>query len=538
MRSTDYPAGFSPDWQVPDPSQMSPLQLAGQIAQVQVPGDSCTPEVAAFVARYQVGSVILFSGNVSAPDQAFAFTRGLQEAAAAASLPPLLIAIDQEGGAASVVQQGVSHPPFLMGIGATGDIAHAAAVGRVLAREVRAMGFHWLFAPVLDVNCNPANPVIGPRSFGSDPDLVGRMGAAFIQAVQAEGVLACGKHFPGHGDTSKDSHLDLPALPHGRERLEAVELKPFRMAMAAGLDSLMTAHVVFPAIDPEGVPATLSRRVLTGLLREEMGYEGLLITDSMVMNAINEHYGMEEAAVRAVLAGADMVMALGGTDRAARTIEALARSIESGVIPRARAEEAVRRVLAAKGRYLREGPTGAGSAGRTFSVQPGDLAVCDSAEHRALVDGAAQAAVSAISGAMPRLAVGERVLVLAPERVERPMSLDYSAPLDDLVAALRGHGVLADGLDTGMDPGPERVAELAEQADRYDAVVLCCTEKAALPAGLKALADRLADHPRLIMVGLGSPYPVAGYAVAVCSYGRFQPSCRALARALAGEVKG
>lgn len=538
MQNATHPAGFSPDWQAPDPSRMSPLQLAGQMTQIQVPGTGCTPEIAAFLASHQVGSVILFSGNVSTPVQAAAFTRALQEAAAAAQLPPLLLAIDQEGGAASVVQQGVSHPPFLMGIGAAGDTAHAAAAGRVLAREVRAMGFHWLFAPVLDVNCNPANPVIGPRSFGSDPDLVGRMGAAFIQAAQAEGVLACGKHFPGHGDTSKDSHLDLPTLPHGRERLEAVELKPFRMAMAAGLGSLMTAHVVFPAIEPEGVPATLSRRVLTGLLREEMGYEGLLVTDSMVMNAIKENYGVEEAAIRAVLAGADMVMALGGLDRAAATIEALARAIADGTIPRMRAEEAVRRVLAAKSRYLREGPAGGsgGGAGAPAWVQPGDVAVCDSPEHRALVDAACRAAVRPVAGEMERLAPGERVLVLAPERVERPMSLDYSAPLADLVAALRDRWVAADGRDTGMDPAPGRVAELATGAERYDAILLCCTEKAVMPTGLQALARRLAFHPRLIMVGLGSPYPVAGYPKAVCAYGRFRPSCRALVQLLTGEV--
>ena len=556
MPTTAHPAGFAPDWQVPDPSRMSPLELAGQMTQIQVPGQACTPETAAFLARYRVGSVILFSGNVATPAQAAAFTRGLQEAAVAAGLPPLLLAIDQEGGAASVVQQGVSHPPFLMGIGASGDPAFAEAAGRVLAREVRAMGFHWLFAPVLDVNCNPANPVIGPRSFGSDPNLVASMGAAFVQAVQAEGVLACGKHFPGHGDTSLDSHLALPVLPHDRDRLEAVELWPFWMAMAVGLGSLMTAHVVFPAIEPEGVPATLSRRVLTGLLREEMGYDGLVITDSMVMNAIKEHYGTAEAAVRAVLAGADMVMALGDLDRAATTIEALAAAIADGTIPRERAEESVRRVLAAKDRYLREGPAAREAAGtggeaprrghgyaaaweqpggRAAWVQPGDVSVCDSAEHRAVVEVLCQAAVRPVNGELPRLRAGERVLVLAPERVERPMSLDFSSPLADLVAALQSRGVRAEGRDTGMDPDPQRVAALVQGADGFDAVLVCCTEKAALPDGLRALADRLEGHPGRAMISMGSPYPVAEYPVAVCCHGRFRPSCEALARVLTGE---
>ncbi|MBP2019609.1 beta-N-acetylhexosaminidase [Symbiobacterium terraclitae] len=544
MQTTAHPAGFAREWRVPDPAEMTPEQLAGQMVQIQVPGRACTPETAAFLARYRVGSVILFSGNVATPAQAAAFTRGLQEAAAAAGLPPLLLAIDQEGGAASVVQQGVSHPPFLMGIGATGDARSAAAAGRVLAREVRAMGFHWLFAPVLDVNCNPANPVIGPRSFGSDPDLVGRMGAAFVRAVQAEGVLACGKHFPGHGDTSLDSHLDLPSLPHGRERLEAVELKPFRMAIEAGLGSLMTAHVVFPAIEPEGVPATLSRRVLTDLLRDEMGYDGLLITDSMVMNAIKEHYGTAEAAVRAVLAGADMVMALGDLDRAATTLEALAAAIAHGTIPRERAEASVRRVLAAKDRFLRPRPPagdaaqpGAGAEPHRNAagwVQPGDVAVCDSPEHRAVVADLCLAAVRPVCGELPRLKPGERVLVLAPERVERPMSLDFSAPLADLVEALRSCGVRADGRDTGMDPDPQRAAALVRGAAAYDAVLVCCTEKAELPGGIRMLADRLAGHPGRILVSLGSPYPVAGYPVAVCSHGRFRPSCEALARALTG----
>jgi beta-N-acetylhexosaminidase len=504
---------------------MTARDLAGQMVQIQVPGQECTPETAAFLEKYRVGSVILFSGNVYEPAQAAKFTGGLQEAARKAGLPPLLIAIDQEGGGAQTVQQGVSHPPFMMGIGDAGDEAHAAAAGKVLARELRGMGFNWLFAPVLDVNCNPLNPVIGPRSFSGDPDVVARMGVAFFEAAEAEGVLACGKHFPGHGDTSRDSHLDLPFLGHDRERLHAVELKPFKAVMAAGIGSLMTAHVVFPALEPTGVPATLSHTVLTGLLREELGYDGLLVTDSMVMKAIDENYGIADAAVRAVLAGADMVMALGGLDRAAETVEALTAAIESGAIPRERAAEAVRRIQKAKERICRE---------QEGWVRYGDTTVCDCDEHRALVDAACRVAVRPVTTAgMPRLAPAERVLVLAPEKVERPMAIDYSTPLPHLVTALRTLGVDAVGADTGMNPDDARVAELVREAAGAATVILCCTEKASLAPGLATLAGRLSkEQVRLIMVSLGGPYAVETYPNAVCAYGRFEPSCRALAAAL------
>jgi beta-N-acetylhexosaminidase len=243
-----------------------------------------------------------------------------------------LIALDQEGGAV-VRATWVPAPPSAMSLGAADDPALARSVGAAVARAVRSLGFNWNFAPVLDLNNNPHNPVIAERSFGADPKRATEIAMAWMDGSESEGVACCVKHFPGHGDTHVDSHRDLPRVDKPLEELEQFEFAPFRMA-APHAPAVMTAHIVYPALDPE-YPATMSRPILTGVLRERFGFEGVIITDGMDMHAIAHRYGAGHAAVNALVAGADMVMAIGSRETQEETVAAIAEAIQSGELPMA-----------------------------------------------------------------------------------------------------------------------------------------------------------------------------------------------------------
>ncbi|MWG35002.1 glycoside hydrolase family 3 protein [Halomarina oriensis] len=349
--------------------ELSPRELAGQLV-VSLPQFLSESEQRRIFAEYGVGAAIVRTPNN--PAYMAAFTNRLQEYAAASSAGlPLLVTGDFADGSASSMplqtgdlpptardgSQGGTAFPTAMALGATGDPANARTAAAVTARELRAMGVHWNFAPVADVNTTPENPVIGVRSFGERPERVGAFVTAAVEGYRGGGaddrVLATAKHFPGHGDTTVDSHSGLPVVDADRETLDEVHLPPFERAIEAGVDSIMTAHVVTEALDDER-PATLSPAVLTGLLREELGYDGLIVTDSMDMAGVKDGWGREEAAVRAIAAGADVLIAVSKGENAfeeqVRTVEAIAEAIWSGDLPAERVEAALRRVLDAKRR--------------------------------------------------------------------------------------------------------------------------------------------------------------------------------------------
>src|SRR6266699_1910084 len=260
---------------------------------------------------------------------------------------PLLVGADFERGAAMRLDEGTSFPTA-MAVAAGGESKDAYTMGKVTALEARAVGVHWVYAPVADVNNNPGNPIINTRSFGENPQRVGEFVSAFIKGVEENGGLATAKHFTGHGDTAADSHIDLPVIPANRERLESLELIPFRAAIASGVGSIMTGHLSIPALEPDAnTPATLSSNILTGLLRKELGFEGLVVTDAMDMGGITVRYAPGEAAVRAVAAGADCVLMPPVPDAA---FEALQAAVKSGRISKQRLDESVRRILQAKAR--------------------------------------------------------------------------------------------------------------------------------------------------------------------------------------------
>lgn len=328
------------------------LTLREQIGQMLLFGWQSDTQADALVDEFAVGGIIFMGRNIGTAQETRERITRFQAQAKARELPPLLITVDQEGG--RVQRLAAPHfptRPAAREIGLTGDPQRAREAAREIGQELAALGFNGDFAPVLDVDNNPRNPVIGDRSYGPDPEQAALLGAAAVCGFQEDaGIFACGKHFPGHGDTDTDSHHALPRIPHDRTRLDQIELVPFRAAIAAGLSAIMTAHILFPALDADR-PATLSPAILTGLLRGEMDFDGLIITDDLEMHGVAAAWGAAEAAVLAVQAGADILLCChtGDTQRAIQA--ALMQAVETGRLPLSRLEESCRRIARAKARW-------------------------------------------------------------------------------------------------------------------------------------------------------------------------------------------
>ncbi|WP_369411300.1 glycoside hydrolase family 3 protein [Deinococcus betulae] len=305
---------------------MTPLPKPGALLMVDIPGPVLDDSTAAHLREHGIRSVCLFGKNVQSAAQLRALCADLR----AVMGDGALIALDHEGGA--IVRPDFwPFAPGAMTLGMADDPALTEAVSAALARQLRSVGINWNFAPVLDVNVSPANPVIAERAYGADPTLVTRQGRAALAGHARAGVAACVKHFPGHGDTTLDSHLALPTVHKSLPELDQTELAPFR-ALLHQAPAVMTAHIIYPALDAQH-PATLSHPVLTGLLRQAWGYEGVIVTDSMGMQAIDGHYGRGEAAVLALQAGADLVMALGRREAQDATLAAVAQALQDGRLP-------------------------------------------------------------------------------------------------------------------------------------------------------------------------------------------------------------
>jgi len=328
---------------------MNLQEQIGQLFMLGFDGTTVSPEWADLQSRHKPGGMILFARNLEDPAQIIELTNGLQTRSPHSSL---LIAIDQEGGRVSRLPKGFTIFPPCGVIGACHSEELAYAAASVTAAELRAVGVNMNMAPVLDVHSNPDNPIIGDRAYGSEPDIVAELGLAAVRGFQGKGVVACGKHFPGHGDTSADSHKELPVVKASAEVLFERELPPFRHTIANGLASIMTAHVVYPALDAQR-PATLSPAILTDLLREQLGFDGVIVTDDLEMHAISDHHGIGDAAVQAFLAGADMLLICKDRDRAVTAMDAVRKAVENGTIARDRLEASLRRIMQLKRKFLR-----------------------------------------------------------------------------------------------------------------------------------------------------------------------------------------
>ncbi len=327
---------------------MIPQDQIGQLFMIGFDGTTLSADLASFIKEYQPGGIILFSRNLESAEQIVDLTNDLQRCSPHS---PLLISIDQEGGRVSrLPKEFTIFPPCeVLGQCHSSELAYAAAA--TTAKELAAVGINMNMSPVLDVNSNPTNPVIGDRAFGTTPDRVSEMGLATIGGLQDNRVIACGKHFPGHGDTASDSHKELPVVAASRDHLERIELPPFRRAIAGVVATMMTAHVQYQALD-EQRPATLSSTIISKLLRQELYYDGVVLTDDLEMHAIIDHYGIGDAAVLAIQAGCDMPLICKDRNRVVTAMQAVDKAVMSSDISPQRLAQSLARIRRLKDHYL------------------------------------------------------------------------------------------------------------------------------------------------------------------------------------------
>jgi len=328
---------------------MSLEEKIGQLVLVGLEGYEIDDHTKCLIRDYHVGGFILFRRNIRDAGQMLTILNSLKEANAANKVP-LFLSIDEEGGRISRLPQEFLKLPAAGKIGSVNDADLSYQIGSIIGEILKALGINMNFAPVLDINSNPRNPVIGDRSFGAEAKTVSKLGIAAMKGLQEQGIIPVVKHFPGHGDTDIDSHVGLPVLKHDLSRLKSLELKPFNAAIENKAEGIMIAHILLPELDAQA-PASLSKPIITGLLREQMNYDGVVITDDLTMGAITDNYEIGAAAVKAVLAGSDIVLVCHGYENGERVLRALTEAAKSGLIPAERIEESLYRILSLKKKY-------------------------------------------------------------------------------------------------------------------------------------------------------------------------------------------
>jgi len=507
-------------------------QKVGQLFMCGFHGQRVDEQITRLIQDYHVGGVIYFRRNVESVEQLTRLSAELQRMAAKSSELPLMISVDQEGGmVARIDKDGVTRVPGNMALGATDNPDYTYQCARILGDELKRIGIDMNLAPVLDVNNNALNPVIGVRSYGENAEKVAAHGAAAITGYQSRGIAATAKHFPGHGDTAVDSHLGMVTVPYGRERLEQVELLPFRQAIEAGVDAIMTAHVIFPAIEPEPIPATLSRSVLHGLLREEMGFEGIIITDCLEMHAISKPYGVAKAAVRAVKAGADLILVSHTLDEQIAAIEAVADAVRHGEIDEQIIDQALERVVNWKQERCGDQPSEPSSMTDSFSSVQNDVL---------LHEIACQSITVVHNDGLLPLKPEQNVFVVWPEVVQRtevdePWS--HSDSLGRVLGQFRNH-VREYKITT--QPSYDEAERILQSMMEGDQVIVCTyTSAGVLPKGQRNIIERLSEKHSLIVVALRNPYDLLEIprpGAYVCTYENTPAVVRGLSLMITGEL--
>jgi len=536
--------------------QLSLEQRVGQMFMCGFHGQHADEQINQLIRDYHVGGVIYFRRNVESVDQINRLSADLQAIAAKAGELPLMISVDQEGGmVARIDKEGVTQVPGNMALGATGNPNYTLECAQILGHELKSIGIDMNLAPVLDVNNNVLNPVIGVRSYGENAESVAAHGAAAIKGYQSRGVAATAKHFPGHGDTAVDSHLGMVTVPHERNRLEQVELLPFRRAIEAGVDAIMTAHVIFPAIEPEPIPATLSRKVLTGLLREEMGFDGIIITDCLEMHAISKPYGVAEAAIRAVEAGADLILVSHTLQDQISAVEAVVEAVRTGRVDEATINQALERIISWKAARCGQWEhtfvsmevddavsDGSDEDGITFSTKEKGESSRSLASIESRLDEIASSSITVVQndGLLP-LNPEKNVYVIWPEVVQRTEVDEPWSHTDSLGVALSQLRGGVRELKITTQPTYDEAEQILKDVSEEDQIIVCTyTSAGHLPKGQHHLVQKLSEKYSLIVVALRNPYdlleiPTPGSYV--CTYENTPAVVRALSLVLTGELQ-
>jgi beta-N-acetylhexosaminidase len=504
--------------------------LVGARLLLSFEGATAPNELLARIAAQRPAGVTIFRHlNACPPAQLRALIDQLQAAALAAGAPPLLICADQETGQLQAIP-GVTPFPGNLALGAAGDPELARRVGFALGRELAAIGVNVNYAPVCDVNVNPANPVIGARAFGENPAAVGAMAAALIAGLQSAGVAATAKHFPGHGDTAVDSHDAAPLLPHGRARLDAVELAPFRAAVAAGARLVMAGHLAVPALAGAApTPATFAAPILRDLLRGELGFAGVTVSDSLNMGGAGQGVALAAICERAAAAGMDLLLLQHTPAEESAAYAGLVAAARAGRLDGGELAAAAARVAALR-------------AWAAAQPRP-ELDVVGCAEHAALAAEVAGRAITVVrdeARLLPlRLPAGARVAVVTPQPADLTPADTSSYERADLAAAVRRYHPGAEAHPAPADPADAEVAQLRAALRGCDLAIVATINAWQQPGQAALVRALLADGVPTVVAALRLPYDLAAFPAAptfVCAYSILPPALDALAAALWGAA--
>ena len=503
--------------------EMTIKEMLGQKLIFGFHGTELSPEFISLIREYKIGNVILFLRNVASADQLRTLCSQIQKLILEETGYPAFIVIDQEGGMVTRLPQDAVNVPGAMALAATGDPDNARKASEITIRQLRSLGANFNMAPVLDVNNNPKNPVIGVRSFGDCTETVSAFGVASAQPYEGSGILCCGKHFPGHGDTAVDSHLGLPRVEKTEEELEELELIPFRRAVEAGIPAIMISHVMFPNIESEKVPCTMSRRIVTDLLKKKMGFDGLVLTDCMEMLAIQDHYGTPEGVVASLKAGVDLAEISSTIALEWGAAKLVNEAAQRGEFDMEEIKASVEKILAYKKKIC-------------YEVDP---SLCNLEEDRIVAREMARQAITCCAGTAP----------LADEKTFFCGCADYRASgvgnedgstgtfVDYMTKAFGAQGMI-----TAKDPDEAEIAAVAAHAAQFDQIVLN-TCNGHLFQGQIALAKALAQTGKpLTVVALRNPYDIPMLPDCLCkiaAYDYSTPAFMALEEVFrGGEMTG
>ena len=487
---------------------MNLREMIGQRMVSGFPGSEMSEEFIQAVKEYKLGNVILFQHNVRSAAQLKTLCADIQALVKRETGHPAFITIDQEGGIVTRLTQDAANVPGAMSLAATGDPENAEEAAQITAEQLRALGVNFNLAPVLDVNSNRRNPVIGARSFGDDPHKVAQFGVAEVRGMEKGGVLSCAKHFPGHGDTAVDSHIGLPCIDKSLDELEKCELIPFKAAIEAGIPAVMTTHILFPQIEKTNVPATMSRTIMTGILREKLGFKGLIISDCMMMKAIADHYGTVNGVGAAMQAGVDLVFVCHDPNLCCEAMRAVEAAVQNGTIDKNEMEESAEHIVRVKDKMppISDAPVG-------------------TPEQKRAVRRMLRASVTLVSGMIPDL--GACPAFLGSPSFASTQASNANSSCDAFPAYMQKH-IGGDAFVTPTDPDDAAIAEAVEQAKNHSAIVVSVVSALQRPGQMKLVKALAALNLPMVCVSLRVPYELSEMPQGICCLAAYEYNTESL----------
>jgi beta-N-acetylhexosaminidase len=510
-----------------DISRLTIEEKIGQLLMFGIEGVDITDHAIHLIKELKVGNIILFARNAKDPKQLFTLNQSLQKLAHETLGIPMFISIDQEGGMVTRIFHGATFFPGAMTLSAAGSLDDAYKMGDFMGEELLALGVNMNLAPVLDVNNNPKNPVIGVRSYSDDPIRVADYGIQYIKGLQNH-IFATGKHFPGHGDTHLDSHLALPSVDYPLERLEAIELVPFKRAIKEGIGALMSSHINFPAFTEEGRPTTLSKKCLTGFLRETLGFEGLIVTDGMEMKAIQDHYGTVEASLMSIQAGANLVCICHSEPLQIEAIQRIKHAIETNELPLDVLDERVKRVLDTKSKL------------KPIDLEKPYEAIkhhVENKEHQAFSYHIVKKALTLVKGEPLKLKASALFIGMLPKATTQA---DDTDGLYDIVAHIHKELPKLKTQRVPIIPSEDDISFVIEQAKDVDQIIMTSYNANIYPSQIKLIDELSKLGKDLHVIAMRNPFDlyytehIQNY---VCLYEYTPNSIRVLLGYLKGDLR-